>query len=121
MPNVELAPFSMGVKRVLVADRWGLCCHNQRRMHAHRTRITSNAGRLTLRRPKAKPYRRPGRRRIGPRALGCFSMDEWVMLMEALEEGELPANLAEVLTCPEEDTLPEEHGKIHPPWYRRVG
>jgi|TARA_B100001964_G_C14070517_1_gene525673 hypothetical protein len=48
-------------------------------------------------------------------------MDEWVMLMEALEEGELPANLAEVLTCPEEDTLPEEHGKIHPPWYRRVG
>ena len=83
-----------------------------------RPKVSGGTGRLFLRRPKAKPYRPPGRRSVGPRELNCLSSDEWVGLRDALAEGVSPVNLVEVLTCPEEDTLPEQHGKIHPPWYR---
>ena len=79
---------------------------------------SSRSGRLFLRRPKAKPYRRPGRRCGGPRQLVCLAADEWMWLRDGLDEGVGAVNLVEVLTCPQEDTPPEHHGKIHPPWYR---
>ena len=44
-----------------------------------------------------------------------------MMLITALEEGYALPDLVEVLTCPQEDTPAEQHGKIYPPWYRRLG
>ena len=115
MGTAELTPFAGLVKRVLYTDKQSEGWHNEHSM----VRLRSSAsGRWWLRRPKAKPYRRPGRRCAVPRQLVCLSSEEWTCLRKVLDEQAVPAELVEVLTCPEVDTPPENHGKIHPPWYR---
>ena len=75
---------------------------------------------IILRRKLAKPSIRTPRLPRGYRDLSVLKEAEWLELREALELGQTTSNLAQVMACQPEDTLPQHHGKILPAGYKRL-
>ena len=75
---------------------------------------------MVLKRKRAQSVSRKPRLTRGYQNLAFLRETDWLDLRHALEEGKSTGKLVEVVPCTPEDTLPEHHGKIHAPGYKRL-